>query len=67
VVEEKLVSTAVVARFLGVDSGTVVRYCHRGWLTPARVLPSGQLRWRMSDLPGQLAELRRRLAEEGDE
>jgi predicted site-specific integrase-resolvase len=66
-VAEKLVTTAEVARFLGVDRGTVVRYYHRGWLTPARVLPSGHLRWRMSDLPGQLTELRKRLAEEGDD
>ena len=60
--EERLLSTAAVAKALGVSGKTILRYEQRGWLTPADVLPSGHRRWRLSEVRQQLANLR----EQGD-
>jgi excisionase family DNA binding protein len=54
---EKLLTTAQVARELGISPRTVVRYADRGWITPTRVLPSGHRRWRLTDVRDQLAAL----------
>lgn len=58
--EERLLSTAAVAKALGVTGKTILRYEQRGWLTPAAVLPSGHRRWRLSEVRAQLAALRER-------
>jgi excisionase family DNA binding protein len=55
--EEKLLTTAEAARAVGVSRMTLIRYVDRGWVTPARLLPSGHRRWRLSELERQLAEL----------
>lgn len=54
---EELLTTTQVAKIVGVSRQTLVRYEERGWVTPARVLPSGHRRWRLSDLERQLREL----------
>jgi DNA-binding transcriptional MerR regulator len=58
--DERLLSTAAVAKALGVTGKTVLRYEQRGWLRPAQVLPSGHRRWRLSEVRAQLAKLRER-------
>lgn len=53
---EKLLTTAELARELGVTARTVLRYVERGYLRPTRVLPSGHRRWSVEDVRRQLAE-----------
>jgi len=53
-----LLTTAQVAKPLGISSRTLVRYAERGWVTPARVLPSGHSRWSLEDVRRQLDALR---------
>ena len=57
VVPDDLLTTAQVARRLGVSSRTLVRYAERGYVTPAMVLPSGHRRWRLEDVTEQLRAL----------
>ncbi|MGE3289014.1 MAG: MerR family DNA-binding transcriptional regulator [Pseudonocardia sp.] len=54
---DDLLTTAQVARRLGVSSRTLVRYAERGYVTPAMVLPSGHRRWRLEDVTEQLRSL----------
>jgi len=42
----------------GISSRTLVRYAERGWVTPARVLPSGHCRCSLEDVRRQLDALR---------
>lgn len=58
--DERLLSTAAVAKALGVTGKTVLRYEAKGWLTPAEVLPSGHRRWLLSEVRAQLTALRER-------
>jgi len=53
-----LPTTAQVAKQLGISSRTLERYAERGWVTPARVLPSGHRRWSLEDVRCQLDALR---------
>jgi excisionase family DNA binding protein len=57
VVPDDLLTTAQVARRLGVSSRTLVRYAEKGYVTPAMVLPSGHRRWRLEDVTEQLRAL----------
>jgi DNA-binding transcriptional MerR regulator len=50
-------TTAEVARAIGVARSTLAAYARKGWLQPAFRLPSGQLRWRLSDVEQQLSEI----------
>lgn len=59
VMAEELLTTAQVARELGISSRTLIRYADRGWVTPERTLPSGHRRWRLDEVKRQLAELPR--------
>jgi DNA-binding transcriptional MerR regulator len=54
---ESLLTTAQVAKALGVSSRTIVRYAGRGWITPVQTLPSGHRRWLLSQVRGQLRQL----------
>ena len=53
-----LLTTAQVARQLGISPRTLARYAERGILVPAVVLPSGHRRWDMDDVRRQLREQR---------
>ena len=53
---DALLTTAQVAKALGISSNTLVRYEKRGWVTPTRVLPSGHRRWLLSEVRRQLDE-----------
>lgn len=55
---EELLTTAQAARAVGVSRMTLVRYEEKGYVTPARVLPSGHRRWLLSELERQLRDLR---------
>lgn len=56
--EAKLVTTAEVARALGVSSRTLLRWVDRGFISPPeRVNPSGHRRWNLERVRRQLAEL----------
>ncbi|MGD9527013.1 MerR family DNA-binding transcriptional regulator [Pseudonocardia sp.] len=57
---DDLLTTAQVARRLGVSSRTLVRYAEKGYVTPAMVLPSGHRRWRVEDVTAQLRALQER-------
>jgi predicted site-specific integrase-resolvase len=54
--EEEL-TTAVAAKRVGVSRMTLIRYVEQGYVTPARVLPSGHRRWKLSELQRQLRDL----------
>jgi DNA-binding transcriptional MerR regulator len=53
-----LVPTADAARMLGISARTLARYAQQGVVRPAVVLPSGHLRWDVTDLRRQLREIR---------
>lgn len=55
---DELLTTAQVARELGISARTLVRYAERGYVAPAMVLPSGHRRWRLGEVREQLAALR---------
>lgn len=54
---DELLTTAQAAKAVGVSRMTLARYADKGYVTPARVLPSGHRRWRLADLEQQLREL----------
>ena len=54
---ERLLTTAEAARVIGVSRSTLASYARKGLLRPAFRLPTGQLRWRLSDMERQLAEI----------
>lgn len=55
---ERTVSTGVAAKELGVAKATLLRWMHRGYVTPAWKTPADQYRWIMSDLQRQLDQPR---------
>ena len=55
---DPLLTTAQVAKVLGISSKTLVRYEAKGWVKPARVLPSGHRRWSLDEVRRQLDALR---------
>lgn len=61
---DELLTTAQVARQLGISTRTLVRYAEKGYVTPAMVLPSGHRRWNLADVRNQLAGLRYRADED---
>jgi excisionase family DNA binding protein len=56
----KLLTTAQLARELGVTSRTIVRWAERGWISAAETFPSGHRRWDLEDVRDQLAAARDR-------
>jgi DNA-binding transcriptional MerR regulator len=50
-------TTAEAAKAIGVSRATLASYARRGLLRPAFRLPTGQLRWRLSDVERQLSEV----------
>lgn len=57
---DELLTTAQVARQLGISTRTLVRYAEKGYVTPEMVLPSGHRRWKVGDVRRQLKELQSR-------
>jgi excisionase family DNA binding protein len=53
--DERLLSTAELAEWLGVTVGTIQRYAKKGNIRPALVLPGGEYRWDRSEVREQLA------------
>lgn len=58
--EKPLLTTAQIARTLGVSATTLKRWESRGWVKPAQVFPSGHRRWILDDVRRQLTEARER-------
>jgi predicted site-specific integrase-resolvase len=56
----KLVSTGIAAKAIGVDRGTLVRWWQAALVTPALVTPGGHARWDIDDLKRQLREQQER-------
>jgi hypothetical protein len=54
---DRLLTTVEAAKAIGVSRATLASYARRGLLRPAFRLPTGQLRWRLSSLEQQLAEV----------
>jgi DNA-binding transcriptional MerR regulator len=54
---DRLLTTAEAAKAIGVTRGTLASYARRGLLRPEFRLPTGQLRWRLSGLKEQLAQV----------
>jgi predicted DNA-binding transcriptional regulator AlpA len=54
---DRLLTTSEAAKVIGVSRQTLANYARRGLLRPAFRLPTGQLRWRLSSLEQQLAEV----------
>jgi DNA-binding transcriptional MerR regulator len=54
---DRLLTTSEAAKAIGVSRETLASYARRGLLRPAFRLPTGQLRWRLSSLEQQLAEV----------
>jgi excisionase family DNA binding protein len=52
--DEALLTSADVAKRLGVTSQTIARWVRGGRLTPAYVTPGGQYRFRWSEVREQL-------------
>jgi DNA-binding transcriptional MerR regulator len=57
VTDEELLTTAQVAKLIGISPRTLVRYAERGYVTPAFVLPSGHRRWKIDELRRQIRDL----------
>jgi excisionase family DNA binding protein len=57
---QKLLTTAQLARELGVSPRTIVRWADRGWIYAAETFPSGHRRWSLEDVRHQLASARER-------
>jgi 8-oxo-dGTP pyrophosphatase MutT (NUDIX family) len=51
---DQTVPTGRAAKELGISKATLLRWMHRGWITPAWETPAGQYRWVMTDLERQL-------------
>jgi DNA-binding transcriptional MerR regulator len=60
----ELLTTAQVARLLGISTRTLVRYAEKGYVKPEMVLPSGHRRWILDDVRRQLRELGQRGTDE---
>lgn len=58
--DEKLLTTAQAAGYLGIDRRTLARYVREGHLRPSLTLPSGHHRWDLDDVRAQLRALRER-------
>jgi len=57
--DEELITTAEVAKRLGVTSRAVTSWIKTGVLTPAFTTPGGKYRWRWSEVQRQLREQQR--------
>jgi DNA-binding transcriptional MerR regulator len=54
---EKLVTTAQVAKALGISSRTLLRWVDQGWISPPeRTNPSGHRRWSLERVRRELDE-----------
>lgn len=56
---ERLVTSGVAARHLGVSIATLSRWTARGLITPAQVTAGGQYRWDLAALQRQVDRLQR--------
>lgn len=56
----RLVTTAELARSLGLAPRTIQRYRRNGWLKPAEVSIGGHARWDIDDVRAQMQALRDR-------
>ncbi|RIQ36982.1 MerR family transcriptional regulator [Jiangella rhizosphaerae] len=56
----KPVATGVAAKAVGVDPTTLMRWWHKGLVTPEYVTPGGHARWDLEKLKEQLRALRQR-------
>lgn len=56
---ERLVTSGVAARHLGVSIATLSRWTARGLITPAQVTAGGQYRWDLASLSRQVERVRR--------
>ena len=55
--DDRLLTTAEAAKLIGVSRATLASYARKGLLKPEFRLPTGSLRWRLSSLRQQLAEI----------
>ncbi len=55
--DERLLTTAEAAKLIGVSRATLASYARKGLLKPEFRLPTGGLRWNLSSLRRQLAEI----------
>ena len=56
---ERLVTSGVAARDLGVSIATLSRWTARGYITPAQTTAGGQFRWDLASLRRQVERIRR--------
>jgi DNA-binding transcriptional MerR regulator len=54
--DRTLLTTAQVAKRLGISTRTLVRYAEKGYVTPEMTLPSGHRRWILEDVRRQILE-----------
>jgi DNA-binding transcriptional MerR regulator len=54
---DRLLTTAEAAKLIGVSRATLSSYARKGLLRPEFRLPTGSLRWTLSSLRRQLAEV----------
>jgi MerR family regulatory protein len=54
--DRKLLTTAQVAKHLGISTRTLVRYAEKGYVRPEMTLPSGHRRWVLEDVRRQILE-----------
>jgi DNA-binding transcriptional MerR regulator len=57
---DKLVSTGVAAKAVGVSRQTLSRWAQEGLVTPRLITAGGQARWSIDDLMTELRALRER-------
>ena len=60
----RLITTAELARTLGLAPRTIQRYRRLGWLVPAEVSMGGHARWDVEDVRAQMRERRQQEQDE---
>ncbi|WP_188990591.1 MerR family DNA-binding transcriptional regulator [Saccharopolyspora thermophila] len=64
--EAPLISSAELARKLGLARRTISHYAKQGWITPAVITPGGQYRWRYKDVLAEMRKLAEQRRQERD-
>lgn len=57
---QRLITSGVLAKELGISARTVARYAREGLITPAETTIGGHHRWVLDDVRAEIAKLRQR-------